>query len=423
MQLRRSLRIYFLAIMLLVGAMTILFMSGIAVSYFFSGMDMAVARSMRVQARTLAAEDYPVIQDDMIFATDWQMLPMPIQTHFSEFDLAPNQLAKHIDGIPLFEPPKAGLFVMKIVDNGKQLYAAIVLPPPSTHLAFEDDEVPHFYYIILTALGGLLLFSAALVMILRSVSTPVENLKDWAKSLNNQKLSEPLPHFHYSELNTLAAIIQTSFRTVQDSLDREKRFLGYTGHELRTPIAVMRTNAELLSKLVAKESDKDKQIAVLQRIERAAFTMTDLTETLLWLNRQQEQPLPTTTVALGELVSQIKQDLVYLLHDKSVNVVVLTDASTLELPAGLCRIVISNLIRNAFQHTYGGSVVIKQVGCQLIIDNHNHPRHEQAKALGFGLGLELTERLVKQYVWYYQNTTTEHGHSVTLRFCSDSPVS
>ncbi|MGL6026145.1 MAG: hypothetical protein ACRC0U_03445 [Vibrio sp.] len=45
MQIRRSLRIYFLAIMLLVGAMTILFMSGIAVSYFFSGMDMAIART------------------------------------------------------------------------------------------------------------------------------------------------------------------------------------------------------------------------------------------------------------------------------------------------------------------------------------------------------------------------------------------
>ncbi|WP_244225164.1 histidine kinase dimerization/phospho-acceptor domain-containing protein [Vibrio aquaticus] len=62
-------------------------------------------------------------------------------------------------------------------------------------------------------------------------------------------------------------------------------FLGYASHELRTPIAVTRNNSELLCKMISKGIPSEKQLVVLDRIERAGFTMTDLTETLLWLNQ------------------------------------------------------------------------------------------------------------------------------------------
>ncbi len=103
---------------------------------------------------------------------------------------------------------------------------------------------------------------------------------------------------------------------MQQSLDREQEFLSYASHELRTPIAVTRTNSELLSKMMTVNNSPEKQIEVVERIKRASITMTDLTETLLWLNRSEGKSLVTENVQLGELTEQLVHDLDYLLEGK-----------------------------------------------------------------------------------------------------------
>lgn len=418
MKIRHSLRLYFLAVMLLVGSVTIVTMSGVALSYFFSGMDIAMEGSMRTQAhRIKPSNNNPVKLGDMTVASRWQDLPLPIQHTFKESDVIPNELLKHIEGIPLISPPKVGYFLIKVVEKDAIVYVSFQLPERADNERFRDKELPLFY-IILTALGALCLFSIALLGILRIVSTPVENLGKWAKSLDRDKLKQPIPRFHFSELDSLAGIVQSSLSSVQDSLDREKQFLSYASHELRTPIAVTRTNTELLSKMLSRNVDKTKQEEVLKRIERAAFTMTDLTETLLWLNRREDKALSTQAISLGELIIQINNDLSYVLQDKHVDISLECDDTKLELPLGLSRIVITNLIRNAFQHSGNGEVKIKQVGKALKIDNYNLTKDKSTQDLGFGLGLELTERLVKQYGWHYENKQTLSGRSVLIEFDS-----
>ncbi|CAH1594878.1 Histidine kinase [Vibrio jasicida] len=418
MKIRHSLRLYFLAVMLLVGSVTIVTMSGVALSYFFSGMDIAMEGAMRTQAHRInPSNNNPVKLGDMTVASRWQDLPLPIQHTFKESDVTPNELLKHIEGIPLISPPKVGYFVIKVVEKSDIVYVSFQLPERVDNERFRDKELPLFY-IIFTALGALCLFSVALLGTLRIVSTPVENLGKWAKSLDRDKLQQPVPRFQFSELDSLAGIVQSSLSSVQDSLDREKQFLSYASHELRTPIAVTRTNTELLSKMLSRNVDKAKQEEVLKRIERAAFTMTDLTETLLWLNRRDDKALSTQAISLGELIIQINNDLSYVLQDKHVDVSLECDDTKLELPLGLSRIVITNLIRNAFQHSGNGEVKIKQVGKALKIDNYNLTKDKSTQDLGFGLGLELTERLVNQYGWHYENKQTPSGRSVLIEFNS-----
>ena len=403
--------------MFFAGSMMIVVMSGIAISYFFSGMDISMKGSMRTQAQLLKPSDgHPVKVGDMTVASRWKDLPNSIRGQFKESDLVPNELLKRIEGIPLIIPPKSGYFAMKVINKNSIVYVSLQLPKATSNTGFSYEKNRHFFYIIFTALGAISLFSAALFGILRYVSAPVEGLREWAKSLDKNKLKQPVPNFQYSELNSLADIVQSSLSSVQSSLDREKQFLGYASHELRTPIAVTRTNTELLRKMISKEVDKTRQEEVLERIERAAFTMTDLTETLLWLNRHEDKSLPTTTISFGKLVTQIKHELFYVLHGKQVDVSLESDDTKLELPLGLCRIVITNLIRNAFQHTNHGKVVIKQIGTVLEIDNYNFSENEPEQELGFGLGLELTERLISQYGWYYENQPTLSGRFVLIKF-------
>jgi len=101
---------------------------------------------------------------------------------------------------------------------------------------------------------------------------------------------------------------------------------------------------------------------------------------------------------------------------KPVTVTIDTDDVTLQLPLGLVRIVLANVIRNAFQHTAAGSVKITQVGGTITIVNHNHGGTVDDNNLGFGLGLQLTERLLLQYDWPYQNEAHTGGRKVYICF-------
>lgn len=416
MKIRPSLRIYVLLAMLITGIVTILSMSVLSVHYFISGMDVAMRGAMYAQAKNEdVTENNPYHFQEFTVATRWGDLPADIQKNLNVNDVIFNELTKFIKEKSIFSPPEAGYFAMKVHKGDEIRYVSAIFERDKTEF-FKVEGVPHFILIIVTALGAIFLFSIVLMLVMRKVASPIEALKEWAKSLDKEKLAQPVPDFHYSELNVLATIVKTSLSSVQEGLEREQRFLGYASHELRTPISVTRTNTELLEKLILKGMPQEKQLEALERIKRAGYTMTDLTETLLWLNRREEKVLPVSGVQLGPLTQQLAHDLAFLVQGKSVDVQIETDDSIHELPETLCRIIVTNLIRNAFQHTVDGKVNIKQSGTHIIIVNQDTTDTPESGELGFGLGLELTERLITQYKWEYESTELKAGKKVTVNF-------
>lgn len=426
MRIRPSLRIYFIAMMLVTGITTISIMSVVSLNAFFEGIDFSMADSMRFQAYKHEVKDgKPIKVDNFSIATQWQDLPAEIQANLSKKDLQDNTLIKHIEGTPLLSKPKAGYFAMKIDRNGEVRYISSMFTPTQNDTQPLHNP-PQYMHLIVIGLIAIIAFSLLPYIILRKVTRPVERLMQWANKLDKENLSQPIPDFHYSELNHLATMMKASLQSVQETLIREQRFLGYASHELRTPIAVARSNSELLRKMIAKNISVDKQEDVIDRIDRACLTMTDLTETLLWLNRKADKPIPIKPVALGALTQQLIEELTYLHKGKVVVIFKEADQSNYPQPAALCRIVMTNLLRNAFQHTQQGVVTVKQSKTSIIIINENMQQETQQdkqnsdkagpRELGFGLGLELTERLVKQYGWYYRNIATTTGHHVEINF-------
>ncbi|NOH98828.1 HAMP domain-containing sensor histidine kinase [Vibrio sp. 99-70-13A1] len=416
MKIRPSLRLYVLLAMLLTGVTTIVIMSALSLNYFISGMDVAMRGSMNAQAQQASVSaGHPLVFQEFTVATQWSDLPKGIQNNLNEPDVGFDEITKKIIGKSLFAPPKAGYFAMRVMKEDEVRYVSAIFKQEMDN-SFKNKALPHFITILITALAAIVLFFIILILILRKVATPVEELKNWAKALDKDNMEQNIPEFHYSELNTLAGIIKNSVSSMQAGLEREQKFLGYASHELRTPIAVTRTNSELLEKLIQKGKSPEKQLEVVDRIKRAGFTMTDLTETLLWLTRQEDKELPIHSIQLGKLIEQLTHDLEYLINGKSVDIHLETDLSANLLPEGLCRIVLTNLVRNAFQHTENGHVSIIQNGLTVQVINQNIDGTKEDHNLGFGLGLELTERLLNQYNWQYQNTELETGREVQVDF-------
>ena len=261
-------------------------------------------------------------------------------------------------------------------------------------------------------------------------------LGQWARDLESANLQDPLPDFRYPELNELASLVRASLSSQKDSLEREHRFLRHSSHELRTPISVMRSGIELIRSLPPEQAPAARSMlaSIIDRLDRASLNMKHLTETLLWLSRDEPIDLPTRPIALDQLVQDAVEEHRYLLRDKDVSLSVTTSPTTLEQSEVALRMVLGNLIRNAFQHTWAGDVTLRQQGNTVFIDNLQHAdrqdddsndRHEPGSDspaapadtgddLGFGLGLELTAQLTERLGWHYHNQPVAGGRRVSL---------
>ncbi len=425
MKLRPSLRLYFLGAMLFLGVSMAIMFSALTVNYFVEGMDSVLRGTMVEVADTegLEVQDgKPVMLLDFHVASRWQDLPAEASKNFTVPPTEMFEFKKHVVKDELFLPPSAVHFVMVMETKRGQLLYIYKSYKGDLHARLSDGPGSQFFWIPVFGLGGIVVFALLLIMVMRRVASPVEALRDWAKSLNAESLQQPPPEFKYKELNTLAIIVHNSLNSVQESLDREHEFLRNASHELRTPIAVIRTNVELLNKINSKSSMTTKQQQVIERIERAGFTMSHLTETLLWLSRDESLSLTPELVKLDEQIMQTVEDLSYLLRGKSVTVELDTSEWQVELPATACRIVLANLIRNAFQHTDTGVVTIRQQQGQVVIRNVNDDvdtamvNDSSTNDLGFGLGVKLTDKLTARFNWQHQREIESSGHRVTVNF-------
>ena len=85
---------------------------------------------------------------------------------------------------------------------------------------------------------------------------------------------------------------------------------------------------------------------------------------------------------------------------------------------------LTNLIRNAYQHTQQGQVRITQQGSRVIIVNssaqtdmpHATNNTDKPANIGYGLGLELSEKIIKRHGWVYEVKDMPGRYEVVVDF-------
>ncbi|WP_440055411.1 sensor histidine kinase [Pseudoalteromonas sp. T1lg65] len=417
-----SLRRYILATLLGLGTVIIVTLSILWTNHFFAGLDGMMRGTMINMAQSYAPKKgQPERVHNYIIAASWRDLPAEINSQFDPTNLVNNQLYKQMIRDDLYSQPKQALFVIKtLTEQGEARYVAHLFDTPNT------SETPPWYELpemqaILFAIAALSVFTLMLIALMRTIAKPVAQLSDWAASLDDKSLNEPAPHFKYRELNTLANLIQQSLQEVNHSLKREKEFVNHASHELRTPIAVIRSSVELIQRL--NDPLQPKSYKALQRIDHASHEMAALSETLLWLSRQEKPLLDNHLVNLDKMLAEQRESLSYLLKGKEVTVMLNTEPYLLSIPRSAVQIVIGNLLRNAYQHTHHGIVEITQKQNYISISNTEYDSDceyslDDQQNLGYGLGLELVKRLCKQLDWHFHIEITANRCEATLQLVS-----
>lgn len=411
--LRISLRRYVLWSLLSLATIVIVLFSIQSSDSFFDGMDGMLRNTMIRAAKSteLDKNNHAQILDLHVYA-HYDDLPDEVKQSFSKTSFKPYTLLKNINKPDWFSRPVSAHFAVLVpLDDGNQRYVTqIFFAPPSD--GKKHVRINHTIYSAIVGVAALISFSVALLFLMRSVSRPIESLQRWAASLDEKELDKPIPEFRYKELNALAAIIHGSLQNVRTTLNREREFVNHASHELRTPIAVIRSSAALLHRVI--DSGNTKGNNALARVDHASKTMADLTETLLWLGRNEETALPKEKVNLKTMVEALSQDLMYLLSGKEVNVHLHLSECVLLLPKTASEIVIGNVIRNAYQHTQQGNVTITLSDATLtVLNEEDGVEQDESTSLsvtqnskldgGFGIGLKLIDKLCAKLEWGYSH--------------------
>ncbi|WP_039976489.1 sensor histidine kinase [Vibrio jasicida] len=422
MKIKDSLRVYVITVSAVLGLILAVVAGSYSTYNLYTGIDLMTKGVMLVKAETEEPQvGNPIINPPFIITANWDDLPLAFQLKFVEKDLAVGKLFKATE-TEYRAGRNANRFIYLLIKSEVDAQTKFVAVKINKN-AFDDftdtlniNLLPQLNYIVLFVAVLLTLFLIGVFFILRKITKPVEELKTWAMNIREKDDRSNIPDFKFSELNMMARVINSSLSAVQRSVKKEQEFIRYASHELRTPIAVIRSNSELMKKMIASDMPKERLLKNIQRIENNSLAMSDLCESLLWLNHENSTELKETMTSLGVLAELVVNEQRYLLDGKAVEVEVNVDSFECLHLSGMCKIVITNLIRNAFQHTIEGKVIIKQTGLEVEVINTDAKTNLTHETTGFGLGLLLIKKICDKYYWQYDEQVLANGRVVKVTF-------
>ncbi|WP_287145858.1 HAMP domain-containing sensor histidine kinase [Aeromonas sp.] len=144
-------------------------------------------------------------------------------------------------------------------------------------------------------------------------------------------------------------------------LEQQKyQFLRHVSHELKTPLAVLREGADLLSEQLVGPLTPDQQ-EICQMLEENSRRLQTLIERLLDFNRlSQQEVFNLTPVALAPLLSELSAEYRLALESKQISVHLPTDPIMLQAESYRLRLILDNLFSNAVSYgAKGGQIWIR----------------------------------------------------------------
>lgn len=188
---------------------------------------------------------------------------------------------------------------------------------------------------------------------------PIKRISQTARAMSDGDLNARIAVEHTdSELEHVASTLNDAFDRLRLAVEQERRFIADASHELRTPISVLRAEAEWA---LDRERSTPQYKEALTVARRAALRMQDIVERLLALVRADVAPdvQELAPVAMRTLIDDVVTWLAPIAQAHHVRLTVSGDPFTVKGDAEQLREALNNVIANAILYNKpGGSVTI-----------------------------------------------------------------
>ena len=227
-------------------------------------------------------------------------------------------------------------------------------------------------------------------------------------------------------------------RPVAESYEKQKRFITDAGHELKTPITIIRADADVL------ESELDTENEWITDIRRQTERLTELTGDLIYLSRMEEEnaALQMQGFSFSELVDETAQSFQSLAFSKgkTFSASVAPDLQVNGDEKALAKLV-SILLDNAMKYSPENGTVelrLEKSGrlARLTVKNSTPPmekgnadrlferfaredRSRNSESGGFGLGLAIAKAVTEAHKGTIH---AESGDGISLTVTAELPL-
>ncbi|NNG22506.1 ATP-binding protein [Telluria aromaticivorans] len=245
---------------------------------------------------------------------------------------------------------------------------------------------------------------------------PVARVRKQVASRQADDLSPVSDNGLPDEVRPLVQELNLLFGRVQTAFDAQQNFVADAAHELRTPLAALRLQAQSLDRAESPEARKVAVSRLTAGIDRA----TRLVEQLLVLARQEASAATGAVcrqVDLADLARRTVADLAGVAAAKGVDVgVQQADPASVEGQPDALQILLRNLVDNAIKYTPGGGtadisvrnepnkivVTVEDSGPGIPLDERERVfdrfyRVAGSEAAGSGLGLAIIKAIAERH--------------------------
>jgi signal transduction histidine kinase len=245
---------------------------------------------------------------------------------------------------------------------------------------------------------------------------PVRAMAAAASRISGENLRERIPVSDTKdELTDLARVLNRTFDGLEASFEQVSRFSADASHELKTPLALMRLNAERLRARMAERGADD---AGVDELLEAVDRMQTVIDRLLFLARADGGGLRSEMkpVRMANFVAEFAEDAAALLEDAGARFTAeVRDDGEARADAGLLRQLLLNLVSNAARASAAGGTVSLEAsrfdgGWRLVVTDE-----------GAGLPEEQLERVFGRFTRFEGGSGGRAeglpGHGLGLAIC------
>lgn len=241
---------------------------------------------------------------------------------------------------------------------------------------------------------------------------PVRAIEETARRIGADNLREriPVPEAK-DELAGLSALLNEMFDRLEASFEQVRRFTADASHELKTPLALIRLNADRLRTRVSNDPEA---AAGLEDLLEEIARMNRIIESLLFIAKAESGTLPLELKEqnVAEWLRPFAEDARVLAEDRGVRFeLARNDDGEMRMEPALMRQLLLNLTSNALNVSpTGGRVTLESVrterGWWFIVTDE-----------GPGLAEEKLEKIFERFVRFEPAEGGARGHGLGLAIC------
>ena len=232
---------------------------------------------------------------------------------------------------------------------------------------------------------------------------PVQDLKTVVEEINGQNLSTRVAGFQAKdEISQLANSFNEMLDKIEHTVKRQKEFSINVAHELKTPLAAIQTNLEILQ--MEEEPLLEEYQETMAVVGRNTQRLSDLVDDLLRLNDEQAIRL-NEVIDCQQLFTQLEQELAYLFQEKQIIFNVSHNGLCFYGNYNLIYSGLFNLIENGIKYNEEFGRV------EVIVEQHDNDMVIQVADNGIGIPKEALRHIFEPFYRVERSRSRKIGGS------------